>query len=63
MIFVAFRHGIGFDMEATDDIIHVAGSEEGGNFLVAFNGMLIKLPLLSIYVGTFEEFDQQVLKE
>ena len=62
MIAFDIRTGFGFDIEANDTICHVVGDADG-RFMASFNGLIIKVPFLSIYIGTFEEFDEEVLKQ
>ena len=62
MIVFNTRTGFGFDIEANNTICHVVGDEDG-RFMAAFDGLIIKVPFLSIYIGTFGEFDEEVLKE
>ena len=62
MIVFNLRTGFGFDIEANNKICHVVGDEDG-RFMAAFDGLIIKVPFLSIYIGTFGEFDEEVLNE
>ena len=55
------RLGIGFDIEHNDNICHVVGDEEG-RFIAAYEGLLIKIPFFSIYIGEFSELDDEVLE-
>ena len=59
-----FRNGFGFDIEHNEDIIHVIGVEdEEGNeekTLGGFVGIIVRLPLLAIYIGDFHEIDEEV---
>jgi len=55
------RLGIGFDIEHNDNIGHVGGDEEG-RFIAAYEGLLIKIPFFSIYIGEFSELDDEVLE-
>jgi hypothetical protein len=56
------RLGIGFDIEHNDTIIHIIDNEDGkGKILAAYEGIIIKLPFLSIYYGEFAKFDKRVL--
>lgn len=51
------RLGVGIDIEANEDIcyrvccINEEGKEEED--IVCYNGLLIKLPFLTIYIGEF----------
>lgn len=52
------RLGFGFDIEHTEDIIHlVGGEEEDDRIPAAFIGLIIKIPFLSCYIGDFYELD------
>jgi len=55
------RLGIGFDIEHNDTVCHVVGDDEG-RFIAAYEGLIIKLPFLSIYIGEFAELDPEVLE-
>ena len=60
-----FRNGFGFDIEYTDEVCHIVGIEdEKGNevdVVGAFEGIIIKLPLLSIYLGSWDQLDVRML--
>lgn len=51
------REGFGFDVEYTQDICHIAYDEDG-EFVLAFNGGIIKLPFFQIYFGEFAELEE-----
>jgi len=51
------RLGIGLDIEYNDTIIHIVGDDEEEKFLAAYEGLIIKLPFLSIYYGEFGKFE------
>lgn len=55
------RLGIGFDIEHNDTIIHIVGDEEEERFLAAYEGLIIKIPFLSIYYGEFGKFEKNAL--
>lgn len=55
------RLGIGFDIEHNDTIIHIVGDEEEERFLATYEGLIIKLPFLSIYYGEFGEIDKSLI--
>ena len=59
-----FRNGFGFDIEHNEDIIHVSGVEdedgEEEKTLGGFVGIIVRLPLLAIYIGDFHEIDEEV---
>jgi hypothetical protein len=63
-IVLHFRNGFGFDIEHNEDIIHVIGVvDENGNeekTLGGFVGIIVRLPLLAIYIGEFSEVDEEV---
>lgn len=52
------REGFGLDLEYTEDICHVAIDEDGEEFVLAFNGGIIKLPFCQIYFGVFGELEE-----
>ncbi len=58
MILCSLRQGIGLDIEYNDDIQHtlIEGDKE---YDVAFAGIIIKVPFLSIYIGDF--FDRELV--
>lgn len=64
MVVFHFRNGFGFDIEHNEDIIHVVGvDDEHGNeekTLAAFVGIIIRVPLIAIYIGEFGELDEEV---
>jgi hypothetical protein len=50
-----FRQGLGFDAEYTEDIVHIMVDDKDDEYVVAFNGGIIKLPFCQIYFGDFGE--------
>jgi hypothetical protein len=50
MIAINNRLGIGFDIEHNEDVCHVVGDDEG-RFVAAFEGLIIKIPFFSVYIG------------
>jgi len=60
-IHINTRLGMGFDIEHNEDICHVVGDDEG-RFVAAYEGLIIKLPFFSIYIGEFSELDPEVLE-
>lgn len=54
MILFNLRQGIGLDIEYNEDIQHTL-SDGDKDWSVAFEGIIIKLPFISIYIGTFWE--------
>lgn len=54
MILFNLRQGIGLDIEYNEDIQHTI-TEGDKEYDVAFAGILIKIPFLSIYIGDFFE--------
>jgi len=60
-IHINYRLGIGFDIEHNDTICHVVGDDEG-RCIAAYEGLIIKLPFFSIYIGEFSELDEEVLE-
>jgi hypothetical protein len=61
MIAINNRLGIGFDIEHNEDVCHVVGDDEG-RFIAAFEGLIIKIPFFSVYIGEFSELDPEVLE-
>ena len=57
MIIFNTRLGIGVDIEHSEDIIHMMQTLDGEVGLVAFAGLLIKIPFLTIYIGDFAELE------
>jgi hypothetical protein len=56
MILFNLRQGIGLDIEYNEDIQHTI-SDGDNDWDVAFAGIIIKVPFLSIYIGDF--FDKE----
>ena len=61
MIAINNRLGIGFDIEHNEDVFHVVGDDEG-RFVASFEGLIIKIPFFSVYIGEFSELDPEVLE-
>jgi len=61
MIAINNRLGIGFDIEHNEDVCHVVGDDDG-RFIAAFEGLIIKIPFFSVYIGEFSELDPEVLE-
>lgn len=61
MIMFTLRQGIGLDIEYNEDICHIVtnGTEEN---VVAFAGVLIKLPFITIYMGDFYDLEEEPVK-
>lgn len=55
MIVINLRQGIGFDIEYNEDICHVVETEDEKTKLLAYTGIIIILPFIKVYVGTFDE--------
>lgn len=53
MIVFNVRLGIGFDIEHNTDICHIIEYEDGEETIMAFEGLLLKFPFFSIYIGDF----------
>jgi len=60
-IHINYRLGMGFDIEHNDNICHVVGDDEG-RFIAAYEGLIIRIPFFSIYIGEFNELDFEVLE-
>jgi len=54
MIVFRIRQGMGLDIEYSKDICHVIQDEDGKERLLAFNGLILKLPFCQIYYGDAE---------
>jgi hypothetical protein len=57
MITINLRTGIGLDIEYNEDICHIVQFGDDKEEVVAFMGVIIKLPFVSIYIGDFFELD------
>jgi hypothetical protein len=58
MIVIKLRQGIGLDIEFNEDICHIVeGEKEGEDDFVAYSGVIIKLPFISIYIGDFYDLE------
>ena len=56
MILFNLRQGIGLDIEYNDDIQHTI-SDGKEDWSVAFEGIIIKIPFISIYIGHFFDLE------
>lgn len=61
MIMFKIRQGIGFDIEYNEDICHIITNGEEEN-VVAFAGVLIKIPFITIYIGDFFDLEDEAVK-
>ena len=61
MIMFKFRQGLGFDIEYNEDICHIVTNGEEEN-VVAFAGVLIKLPFVTTYIGDFFDLEDEPVK-
>ena len=61
MILLRFRHGIGLDIEYNEDICHIL-TDGKAEEVVAFVGVIIKLPFLTLYLGEFYDLDDAPVK-
>jgi hypothetical protein len=57
MININTRLGIGFDIEHNENTIHLVDTEDESFKPVAFMGLIIKIPFISVYIGDFYEID------
>lgn len=58
MITLNPRLGIGLDIEYNEDICHiVAFGDSDKEEVLAFMGIIIKLPFVSIYIGDFFDLE------
>ena len=62
MLMVSMRLGIGFDIEATDDVCYMLQDGDTGNvYITEYEGLTIKLPFLRILIGSFYDVDLKQL--
>lgn len=61
MIMFRFRQGIGFDIEYNEDICHIVTNGDEEN-VVAFAGILIKIPFITAYIGDFYDLEDEPVK-
>ena len=57
MITANIRLGIGLDIEYNEDICHIVQFDNETEEVLAFMGIIIKLPFVSIYIGDFFELE------
>jgi hypothetical protein len=58
VILVEYRLGIGFDIEYNETLCHIlADDDSDSEAVVGYNGILIKIPFFSIYLGDFFTLD------
>jgi hypothetical protein len=63
MIVINLRQGIGLDLEYNEDICHIVSDDnDGANFIVGFQGAIIKVPFFTIYIGEFHEITEEILE-
>lgn len=58
MIAVLFRHGIGLDIEYSDDAFYPITIDNERTELGNYQGVVIKIPFFSIYIGDFYQLDE-----
>lgn len=60
MIHITFRHGVGLDIEANEDICHrvAYNGDEDDEGVVCFIGTIIRIPLFTIYIGDFTPIEE-----
>ncbi len=58
MIVINFRQGIGVDIEYNEDICHLIDEGSDKVTLVGFSGIIILVPFIKIYIGTFDELGE-----
>lgn len=61
MLLINMRLGIGFDIEATEDVCYLLEAEDGGTYVTGFEGLTILLPFMRILYGEFHELDVSLL--
>lgn len=59
LVSIVFRYrlGIGAHIEYNEDVCHISADDEG-YFIAAFNGIIIHLPFLAIYIGDFWDLEE-----
>ena len=60
MLIIKLRQGIGFDIEYNEDICHIIDIGEDKHKLVGFDGIILLLPFIKVYLGNFEEIGEEV---
>lgn len=60
MMVINLRQGIGFDIEYNDDICHIVDTSEKHETLHSYNGIIILLPFLKIYIGEFDQIGELI---
>ena len=60
MMVINLRQGIGFDIEYNEDICHIVDTGETNDTLHAFNGIILLLPFLKIYLGEFDQIGELI---
>jgi hypothetical protein len=56
MVLCRFRNGFGFDIEYNSELCYIGVNQETEDeYLLAFEGIVIKLPLIQIHIGSMEE--------
>jgi hypothetical protein len=60
MVIVNLRQGIGFDIEYNEDICHIVDTGEKYDTLHAYDGIIILLPFLKIYIGKFDQIGELI---
>lgn len=61
MFLVNMRLGIGFDIEATEDVCYILTTDEDETYVAGFEGLTILLPFIRILYGSFHELDVSLL--
>ena len=59
MMVINFRQGIGFDIEYNEDICHIVDTGGEKHKLYSYQGAIILLPFIKIYLGNFEEIGEE----
>jgi hypothetical protein len=60
MFIVNLRQGIGFDIEYNEDICHIVDTGDKYDTLHAYDGIIILLPFLKIYLGKFDQIGELI---
>jgi len=60
MMVINLRQGIGFDIEYNEDICHIVDTGEKHETLHSYNGIIILLPFIKIYIGEFDQVGELI---
>jgi hypothetical protein len=60
MVLINLRQGFGFDIEYNEDICHIVDTGERYDTLHSYNGIIILLPFIKIYIGQFDQIGELI---